>query len=169
VLTSERCEETAVDAPSAAGRDRDEMMQDPAVEGMITIESNAHCSGRPKEQETRAVSMSAEDDIEGWGTIILSILVGLLALWFFFAMGGLFALVGPWMIFAASHLVRQKRVRKAGGHLKQQARELVASLRSHATWKILSRNERALFTQSVLYKPVITTSNSTGALWPSPC
>jgi len=28
---------------------------------LITIESNAHCSGRPKEQETRAVSMSADE------------------------------------------------------------------------------------------------------------
>jgi hypothetical protein len=93
-----------------------------------------------------------------------SIVVGLLALWFFLAMGGLFALVGPWMIFAASHLVRQKRVRKAGEHLRQQARELGVSLRSQATWKILYRDERALFVQSVSYKPVITTSNSTGAL-----
>ena len=33
LLPSERCEETAVDAPSAAGSDRDGTMQDPVVEG----------------------------------------------------------------------------------------------------------------------------------------
>jgi hypothetical protein len=110
---------------------------------MIPIESNAQRSGRPKEQEIREVSMSTDDGIEGWGTIIFSILVGLLALWFFLAMGGLFALVGPWMIFAASHLVRQKRVRKARGHLRQQARELVAPMRSYATWQIQNRDGRS--------------------------
>jgi hypothetical protein len=82
-------------------------------EGMRpAIESNAYCSGRP--QERHMVSLAAEDDIEGWGAILLSIFVGLLALWFFLAMGGIFALVGPWMILATRHLVRQKWVRKAG-------------------------------------------------------
>ncbi len=116
---------------------------------ILTIESSAHCSGRPEEQEIRAVSMLADDDIEGWGTIILSIVVGLLALWFFLAMGGIFALVGPYMIFAARHLIRQKWVRKVGRHLRQQARELVASIRIYTTtWKTLPRDERARFSQS---------------------
>jgi hypothetical protein len=58
--------------------------------------------------------MSADDDIEGWGAIFLSIIVGLLALWFFLAMGGIFALVGPWMILAVRHLTRQKWGQEGG-------------------------------------------------------
>ena len=85
----------------------------------LAIESNAYCSDRPKEQERHAVSMLADDDIEGWGAILLSIIVGLLALWFFLAMRGIFAFVGPWMILAVRHLVRQKWVRKAERCLKQ--------------------------------------------------
>jgi hypothetical protein len=85
----------------------------------LAIESNAYCSDRPKEQERHVVFMSADDDIEGWGVIFSSIIVGLLALWFFLAMGGIFALVGPWMILVVRHLVRQKWVRKAERCLKQ--------------------------------------------------
>jgi hypothetical protein len=99
----------------------------------LTIESNAYCSGSPKEQERHVVSLSAEDDIEGWGAILLSIFVGLLALWFFLAMGGIFALVGPWMILAVRHLVRQKWVRKVGRSLRQQAGELVEACRIYTT------------------------------------
>ncbi len=110
---------------------------------IITIESNAHCYRIPKGKEARAVSISADDEVEGWATIFLSIVVGLLALWFFLAMGGIFALVGPWMIFTSIHLVR-----KVGRHLSQQALQLVASIGIHATiCKILHRNKRALFTQ----------------------
>ena len=87
----------------------------------------------PEGRATRAVSISAEDDVEGWGTIILSITVGLLTLGFFLVMGGIFSLVGPWMLFAAIHLVRQQRVRKTGEHLWQQALQHMASIRIHAT------------------------------------
>ena len=103
----------------------------------------------PEVRETRAVSMSADGDIEEWGTIILSIVLGLLALWFFLAMGGIFALVGPWMIFATIHLVQQKRVRKAGGHLRQQAMQLVASIRIHHMGDTLSRYTSALHPECI--------------------
>lgn len=117
---------------------------------IITVESNAHCYCIPKEEETHVVSMSADGDIEEWRTIILSIVVGLVALRFFLALGGIFAFLRPWMIFATIHLVRQKWVRKAGGHLRQQAQELVTSIRIHASaWKIFSCDERASFTQRV--------------------
>jgi len=98
---------------------------------MITIYSNAHISGITQEKETRAVSMGAEDNVVGWGMLLLSIVVGLLALCFFLAMGGIYALVGPWMIFAVTHLVQQKRVRKAGEHLWKQARQVAQSARAH--------------------------------------
>jgi hypothetical protein len=93
--------------------------------------------------------MLADDDIEGWGAILLSIVIGLLALWFFLALGGMFALLGPWMILAVRHLVRQKRVRKAGRCLRQQAGELVESgMIYSATWKIHPHVERVYFAQS---------------------
>jgi hypothetical protein len=100
---------------------------------MITIYSNAHIYGITQEKETRAVSMVAEDNVAGWGMLILSIVVGLLALCFFLAMGGIYALVGPWMIFAVTHLVQQKRVRKAGEHVWKLARQLAQrqSARAH--------------------------------------
>jgi hypothetical protein len=80
-----------------------------------------------QERKTGAFSRSAQDDVEGWGTMILSIAVGLLALGSFLALGGIFAHVGPWMVFAAIHLVRQKWARKVGEHLRQEAIELAAS------------------------------------------
>ena len=99
-----------------------------------------------KEQERRVVAMLADDDIEGWGTIILSIVIGLLALCFFLAMGGIFALVGPWMILAVRHVVQQKWVRKAERNLGRQVSDLVASIRICATtWKALPRDERIYF------------------------
>jgi hypothetical protein len=100
---------------------------------MITIDSNAHIYGITQEKETRAVSMVAEDNGVSCGTLILSIIVGLLALCFFLAMGGILALVGPWMIFAVTHLVQQKRVRKAGKHLWKQTSQLAQrqSARAH--------------------------------------
>jgi hypothetical protein len=54
-----------------------------------------------QERKTGAFSRSADNDVEGWGTMILSIAVGLLALGFFLALGDIFALMGPWMVFAA--------------------------------------------------------------------
>ena len=86
-----------------------------------------------QERKTGAFSRSAQDDVEGWGTMILSITVGLLALGSLLALGGIFAHVGPWMVFAAIHLVRQKWARKVGEHLRQEAIELVASIWDHTT------------------------------------
>ena len=114
----------------------------------VMVKSSSQTYRVQQERKIGAVSMSAQDDVEGWGTMILSIAVGLFALGFFLALGGIFALVGPWMVFAAIHLVRQKWARKAGGHLRQQAIQLVASIRNHATtWKTLPRDERVRFTQ----------------------
>jgi hypothetical protein len=76
------------------------------------IESNTHYSGRSKEQERYMVAMMHDEAVEGWGTIILSIFIGLLALWFFLALGGLVALVGPLLILVVRYLLLQKWVRK---------------------------------------------------------
>jgi hypothetical protein len=99
-----------------------------------------------QERKNGEFSVSVLDDDEGWGMMILSITLGLFALGFFLALGGIFALIGPWMVFAVAHLVRQKWARKAGEHLRQQAIELVASIRSHTksrlTGELWGRNNK---------------------------
>jgi hypothetical protein len=97
-----------------------------------TVEISSQAYRVTQERNAGAFSISTQDDAEGWGMMILSIAVGLLALGFFLALGGIFALVGPWMVFAAIHLFRQKWARKAGGHLGHQAIQLVVSIRNHA-------------------------------------
>jgi hypothetical protein len=94
------------------------------------VESSSQAYRVTQGRKSGAYSMSAQDELEGWCTIIFSIAVGLLALGFFLALGGIFALVGPWMVFAAIHLFRQKWARKAGGHLGHQALQLVVSIRN---------------------------------------
>jgi|GEM_PF-4062326 len=96
----------------------------------VMVEGSTQAYRVTQGRKAGAFSISAQDDVEGWRTMILSIAGGLLALGFFLALGGIFALVGPWMIFAAIHLVRQKWARKAEGHLRQQAIQLVASIRN---------------------------------------
>ncbi len=97
------------------------------------VEGSLQAYRLTQERKTGAFSRSAQNDVQGWGTMTLSIAVGLLALGFFLAWGGIFALVGPWMVFAAIHLVRQKWTRKVGEHLRQEVIELVASIRNHTT------------------------------------
>jgi len=96
-------------------------------------ESSPYADRVPEGRATRAISLAAKDNVKGWRTIILSIPVGLLTLGFFLAMGGIFAIVGPWMLLAAIHLFREQRVRIAGEHLVQQALQRMASIRIHAT------------------------------------
>ena len=105
------------------------------MEVRVEISSQVYRVAQGK--NTGAFSLSAQDDVEGWGMIILSLVVGLLALGFFLALGGMFALIGPWMVFAAAHLVRQKWARKAGEQLRQQAIELVASIRNRTTSRLV--------------------------------
>ena len=57
------------------------MIQQEGRDVIHTIESNTHCSDKSKGQEKRAVAKIHHEDIEGWGTIILSIFIGLPALW----------------------------------------------------------------------------------------
>jgi hypothetical protein len=104
------------------------------MEVRVEISSQVYRVAQGK--NTGAFSISVQDDVEGWGMIILSITLGLLALGFFLALGGIFALIGPWLVFAATHIVRQKWARKAGEHLRQQAIELVVSIRNHTTSKL---------------------------------
>jgi hypothetical protein len=85
-----------------------------------TIESSSQVYRAMQERRTGSFSLSARDEVEGWGMIIVSIALGLLALGFFLALGGIFALVGPWMVFAAVQLVRQQWARKAGVRLWQK-------------------------------------------------
>jgi hypothetical protein len=52
--------------------------------------------------------MPATDAVTPWGRMILSLIVGLLALSFFLALGGVFALVGPWIIFVVAQFVSKR-------------------------------------------------------------
>jgi hypothetical protein len=67
--------------------------------------------------DTRFGSRTSDDELTHWCIDICSSVIGLFTLFFFLAMGGIFALVGPWLIFVVIHLVRQKQVKKAGEHV----------------------------------------------------
>jgi hypothetical protein len=60
-----------------------------------------------KEIENRPGSVRLNGEITQWCITICFILVGLFALFFFAHMGGMFALVGPWLILAVSLLVQK--------------------------------------------------------------
>jgi hypothetical protein len=49
-----------------------------------------------------------EETIEGWLIDILVLVVGLLALFYFVALGEMFALVGPWLIFTGVLSIRKR-------------------------------------------------------------
>jgi len=61
-----------------------------------------------KEIENRPGSVRLTSEITQWCITICFIVVGLFALFFFAHMGGMFALVGPWIILAVSLLVRKR-------------------------------------------------------------
>jgi len=61
-----------------------------------------------KEIENRPGSVRLNSEIRQWSITICSIVVGLFALFFFAHMGGMFALVGPWLILAVRLLVRRQ-------------------------------------------------------------
>jgi hypothetical protein len=111
----------------------------------VIEERSANASCELKTRETQASSMSATGEIAELGILLLFILVGLLTLGFFLALGGLFAIVGPWLIFAVTHLVQQKRVKRAGKHLRQQALQLmVVIMYNHQTSKQSQRHQEQL-------------------------
>lgn len=119
-----------------------------------TVESSSQVYRVMQERRTGSFSLSARDDVEGWGMIIVSITIGLLALGFFLAQGGIFALVGPGMVFAAVQLVRQQWARKAGEHLRQKAREFVVAFKDYATSiKQTKPGERAATTSPIASPP----------------
>jgi len=57
---------------------------------------------------TSPVSAAATGEIKQWCVILGTIVVGLLALGIFLVAGGVFAMIGPWVIFAGA-LVFAKR------------------------------------------------------------
>ena len=61
----------------------------------VMVESSTQAYRVTQGRKAGAFSISAQDDVEGWRTMILSIAGGLLTLGFFLALGGIFALVGP--------------------------------------------------------------------------
>lgn len=60
-----------------------------------------------KEIENRPGSVRLNGEIMQWCITICSIVVGFFALFFFAHVGGMFALVGPWIILAVSLLVQK--------------------------------------------------------------
>jgi len=68
--------------------------------------------------DTRFGSRTSGNELTHWCIDICSSVIGLFTLFFFLAMGGIFALVGPWLILVVIHLVRQKQVKKAVEHVR---------------------------------------------------
>ncbi|MDQ6645024.1 MAG: hypothetical protein M3Y76_11295 [Chloroflexota bacterium] len=64
-----------------------------------------------KGKKKRPISAPHTDEVIEWCMVILPIVFGLPALYCFLAMGGVFATVGPWMIFGATILF-SKRLKK---------------------------------------------------------
>ena len=57
---------------------------------------------------TVAALVKPEETIKGWLIDILVVVVGLSALFFFVALGEVFALVGPWLIFTGVSSIRKR-------------------------------------------------------------
>lgn len=95
----------------------------------VTVRSRSQTNHVAQKRATGSLSLSAQQDVEGWAMIILPIPIGLLALGFFLALGGIFAIVGPWMVLAAAHLIRRQWARKAAVQLGQKARGFVVAYR----------------------------------------
>lgn len=60
-----------------------------------------------QETVSRFGSRTSESELKQWCIAICSSIAGLLALFFFLVMGGIFALVGPWVIIAGAQSVRK--------------------------------------------------------------
>lgn len=71
------------------------------------VNSTTHAHRTAKEIENRPGSVRLNSEITQWCITICFIVVGLFALFFFAHMGGIFALVGPWIILAVSLLVQK--------------------------------------------------------------
>jgi hypothetical protein len=63
--------------------------------------------------DTRFGSRTSDNELTHWCIDICSSVIGLFALFFFLAMGGIFALVGPWLILVVIHVVRQMKPHSA--------------------------------------------------------
>jgi hypothetical protein len=71
------------------------------------VNSTTHAHRAAKEIEDRPGSVRPNSEITQWCITICIIVVGLFALFFFAHMGGMSALVGPWIILAVSLLVQK--------------------------------------------------------------
>ena len=61
-----------------------------------------------KENKNRSGSVKLNSEITQWSITFCFIVVGLFALFLCAHIGGMFALVGPWIILAVSLLVRKR-------------------------------------------------------------
>ena len=71
------------------------------------VNDTIHAHRAAKEIENRPGSVRLNSEIRQWSITICFIVVGLFALFFFAHVGGMFALVGPWIILAVSLLVQK--------------------------------------------------------------
>ena len=72
--------------------------------------------------DTISASITPHIHIKSWHIDVLIVIVGLLALFFFIALGGMFALLGPWVIY-----IGVLSMRKRPGPGKQLLRIIAAA------------------------------------------
>jgi hypothetical protein len=65
-----------------------------------------------KEVESHSGSTVSNGYTMGWSMILCAIILGVLALFFFLSLGGMFAVVGPWLIFVATVAMTKRSTRK---------------------------------------------------------
>ena len=57
---------------------------------------------------TKPVSAASNGEVKQWCVTLLVVIVGLLALCSFLLMGGVFALIGPWVIFVGALCIMKR-------------------------------------------------------------
>ncbi len=75
---------------------------------LVAEDAPTHKYGVPAPADTVPALVKPEETIKGWHIDILVVVVGLLALFFFVALGEVFALVGPWLIFTGVLSIRKR-------------------------------------------------------------
>ena len=65
-----------------------------------------------KEVQGRSGSTVSNEYTMRWSMILCAIILGILALFLFLSLGGMFAVVGPWLIFAATVVMTKRSTRK---------------------------------------------------------
>ena len=73
----------------------------------VAEDTPAHTYEMRASDETIPAPVTPQIHVKSWHIDILMIVMGLLALFFFIAMGGVFALLGPWVIYMGVLSIRK--------------------------------------------------------------